>query len=169
MEQLKRGKPGEPAAQCQINRFVLQPISGVTVFPGISPARGVLPSSDWHMAGDGQGETGLNYAYCGRVPRPDALLPSGSTAGPSVLQPGLPSPQLERVTLKYLPVFLPPAPLPAPPHPLGFAGGTTANQKHSHAESRTGSTAVGPTTTPFARRHGDLSNCHYDSPRHTWM
>lgn len=62
--------------RCQINRFVLKPISSVTTLPGISQAQGTEPSSDWRMSANLR-EIGLNYAYCWRVLKPDALQPVG--------------------------------------------------------------------------------------------
>lgn len=45
----------------QINRSVLRLISGATTLPGINPAQGNQPSSDWQMS-DTVREIRLNYA-----------------------------------------------------------------------------------------------------------
>lgn len=78
--------------RCQINRFVPQPISGVTTLPGISLAQGTEPSSDWHMSATVR-EIRLNYAYCWRGLKPHALQEDGQ---PEHLL-------LSRKRLKYLP------------------------------------------------------------------
>lgn len=91
------------------------------------------------------GEARLHYAYGGRVPRPDALLPSGSSAGGVGLcaRPGLPSSPIRESDTEVpastssscwcwcwccSPFLL----LPLPPRP---AGGNRLNRKHSRAEA----------------------------------
>lgn len=48
--------------RCQINRFVLQPISAVTTLPGISLTQGTEPSIDWQISATVR-EIRLNYSY----------------------------------------------------------------------------------------------------------